>query len=699
MIRRPVALMLMLAACGGKTEPDTVADIAQAEVPDPDQQLRVKTAAEVLAAMDLQADPCTDFYRYACGGWLDSTERPADQASWSRSFSVIQERNREILKGLLEQAAADPGAGGDDPAAASDWKRLGEFYGSCMDVDAVNAAKLEPIMPILDDIGALKSNKDLPALLGRLHAVGVDGFWSWQVWGDLKDPDTNMAYIGQAGLGLPDRDYYLRDDEASVALQQSYRDYVAQLLEMSGVPADQAEKNADEIYALEKKIAEFSLPKEQLRDPNKIYNPRNAAALTKLAPSLDLPGWAATAGISTEQPLSVEDVGWFQALDKLVAGTDPALIRRYLRFHALSGFADQLPEAWGEARFAFYGQKIYGQAQQKARWKRCVDHANSVLGEALGRHYVARHFAGDSKEIALTMVGGIEGAFVGGLPELSWMDDDTRQRAEEKAGTLTEKIGYPDTWLDTSSMAIAVQPYAANAIAARRFHIQREANKVGLPVDPTEWFMPPAMVNAYYNPLENEMVFPAGILQPPFFHRAFPAPMNYGAIGMVIGHELTHGFDDEGRKFDKDGKLTEWWEPEASERFIERAQCVDDQYDGFEAVDGMTVNGKLTLGENIADLGGVKLAYDAWKAWEAENGTPDTMVPDLNADQLFFVAYAQGWCTIMSPELEKMLVTTNPHSPPRFRVNGPLENTPVFHQVFSCEAGDAMVREPMCEVW
>ncbi|RME20513.1 MAG: M13 family peptidase [Deltaproteobacteria bacterium] len=702
-----IVAALVLGACGEKDAPveSAAAEAADAAAAEAAAQAAAEakfieeTAAATLAAMDPSADPCTDFYRYACGGWLDTTERPADQASWTRSFSVINEENRKVLRELLEEAAADPGAGGDDPAAAGDWRRLGELYGSCMDEPAIEAAGLAPVQPILDDIDGLQDLDQLPALLGRLYAAGIGGLWDSEVWGDLKEPDTNMFYMSQGGLGLPDRDYYLRDDDNSVALQQAYRDYLARLLEMSGTPAEQARADAEAIYAFEHAIAEFSLPREALRDPNAIYNPVSADELPELGAHLDLVAWASAAGLPLDYPVSVHNLDWYRSLDGLLADTDVAVVRAWLRAHTLSSLADALPDAWGQLQFEFYGQKVIGQPQRKERWKRCVDSANGLLGEALGRHYVARRFAGDSKERALTMVHDIEEAFRNGLADLAWMDDETRAKAVEKADTLVEKIGYPDKWMDTSAMEISVQPYAANVLAGRRFHVARDLAKVGQPADPSEWYMPPAMVNAYYNPVENEMVFPAGILQPPFFHRAFPDAMNYGAIGMVIGHELTHGFDDEGRKFDKDGRLTEWWSEEVSARFEERARCVEEQYDGYEAVDGLHVNGKLTLGENIADLGGVKLAWNAYKAHEAATGGADPMVPELTDDQLFFVAFAQGWCTLMSPELEKLLVTSNPHSPPRYRVNGPLSNLPAFHQAFSCQAGDAMVREPACEVW
>jgi Predicted metalloendopeptidase len=495
---------------------------------------------------------------------------------------------------------------------------------------------------------------------------------------------------------LPDRDYYLKDDDASAALQTAYRAFVAQMLSLSGVDAAQATADADAIYAFEKDLATFSLPKADLRDPEKIYNPADAAALQALAPQLDFATLAQGLGLSLERPVVLHNTEWFAKAGQLVGATDPATMRAYLRFRVISSASGFLPDAFGQASFAFYGQQIYGQAQRKERWKRCVDTANHTLGDALGRFYVQTTFPGDSKEIALSMVHDIQHAFTTELPTVDWMDEQTRTVADEKAGAVDDKIGYPDTWLDTSAMEISVQPFGANALAGRSFYVHREMSKVGQPVDRTEWFMSASDVNAYYNPTVNEIVFPAGILQPPFFNHAFPAALNYGAMGAVIGHELTHGFDDEGRKFDKTGLMREWWAPEVADRFEERAQCVVDQYDGFEVGEGMHVNGSLTTGENIADLGGVKLA---WSAFKTRSGDEPPFVQGLSDDQLFFVAYGQNWCSLMSPELEKMLVTVDPHSPSRYRVIGPLQNVSAFRDAFSCQAGQPMAPQNRCEVW
>ncbi|NOY25098.1 MAG: hypothetical protein GXP62_04410, partial [Oligoflexia bacterium] len=477
----PLFPTLALLACGAKpVAPEAAATAAPTTAAAPaaptDEQLRTQAAADVLTSMDLTADPCTDFYRYACGGWMDHTQRPADQAGWIRSFSVIGERNRVIMRELLEQAAADPDAGGPAgvvpvPQAAGDWRRMGDLYGSCMDLDAVEAAGITPVQPLLDAVAGLTRADQFPAVLAQLQAAGVGAIFDIERGADLKDPNTNSAYASQGGLGLPDRDYYLKDDDASVALQTAYRAFVAQMLSLSGVEATQATADADAIYAFEKDLATFSLPKADLRDPEKIYNPTDAAALQALAPQLDFATLAKGLGLSLDRPLVLHNTEWFAKAGQLVGATDPATLRAYLRFRVISSASDFLPDAFGQARFDFYGQQIYGQPQRKERWKRCVDAANHYLGDALGRFYVQTTFPGDSKEIALSMVHDIQHAFSAELPTVDWMDDQTRTVADEKAGAVDDKIGYPDTWLDTSTMEISVQPYGVNALAGRRFYV------------------------------------------------------------------------------------------------------------------------------------------------------------------------------------------------------------------------------------
>ncbi len=686
-------LLTLILACSTKP-PTTAAPPVVTAVAAPDE--RSQALAALIADMDPAADPCTDFYRYACGGWLDRTTRPADQAVWSRSFSVIREDNRLFLHELLERAAADPwGGGAAGTPEAEDWRRLGHLYGSCMDEAGVEAAGLTPIEPLLTAVEGLASTADLPVLLAGLHANGIPAAFSLLTWADLKDPTVNQSYAWQAGLGLPDRDYYLRTDEASRSLQAEYRAHLAAMLVLAGSAQEEATASAEAVYALEEKIAGFSLPRSAMRDMMGIYNPRSLAELDKKAPVLGLSAYAAALGLDPANPLIVHDEAWFAALSAQVAATPLPTLRAWLRLSVLAALSPHLPDAFGQQQHAFFGQKIAGQAARKDRWKRCVDLAEAELGDALGRHYVASRFAGDSKEMVLQMVGGIEGAFRENLADVGWMDEQTRAAASGKVDTLTKKMGYPNAWLDTSTMELTVQPLAANALEARRFHVRRELDKVGKPVDREEWHMSAPTVNAYYNPSINEMVFPAGILQPPFFHRSLPAAVNHGAIGMVIAHELTHGFDDSGRLFDPTGAMREWWTEPSAKGFEERAACVEQQYAAYEVVDGMKLDGKLTLGENIADLGGLKFAWEAYKSTPA--GAPT--LEQLSEDQLFFVAFAQGWCTLASPEVERLRATTDTHSPPRYRVNGPLSNLPAFHSTFGCSAGQPMVRPSACSVW
>jgi endothelin-converting enzyme/putative endopeptidase len=386
-------------------------------------------------------------------------------------------------------------------------------------------------------------------------------------------------------------------------------------------------------------------------------------------------------------------------LENLVAQTTADVLQTYLRWHTVDGTANLLSKEFVDTNFDFFGKKIAGQEEIKPRWKRCVSATQGALGEAVGKLYVERMFAGSSKEVALEMIGDIKATFEAGLPDLAWMDETTRERAVEKLHAMGFKIGYPDKWRDYSSMTITPGAYFGNSMAGTAFEYDRQARKVGNPVDRDEWHMTPQMVNAYNNPLMNEMAYPAGILQPPFFHRDFPAAMNYGAIGGGIGHELTHGFDDQGRKFDPKGRLQEWWEPEVSEKFMSQAQCVDDVYSRYEVEPGAAVNGKLTLGENIADIGGLKQSHAAYKLWESRHGAPEPLLEQLTDEQLLFVAWGQIWCTLMSPERARLQVTTDPHTPAQFRVSGPVSHVPAFAEAFGCEVGAPMRPEEQCQVW
>jgi len=653
-----------------------------------------KSVAEVVkAAMDPAADPCQDFYRYACGGWLTTTTLPGDQVRWGRGFSEIAERNRQVNRDILEDAVKNPGS---DP----DRQKLSMLYGSCMDEATIEKAGTKPVESWMKDAAKVKDAKGLMELAGRFHSSTIPGLFNVGVEADFKNPGINIAQIFQGGLGLPDRDYYLKDDDRSKGLRDKYVENVAKMFELYGDPADKAKETAGRILAFETELAKVSKPRAELRDPNATYNKLDIGGLKRLTPKLDWDGYFKASGHPEITQINVATPDYLKGLEAAAGAADAATLQAYMRWQVLRDAAPMLPKAFDQQNFEFYGKTLQGQKEQQARWKRCVAYVDGGLGEILGQEFIKRQFAGDSKRVAREMIEGIQTAFANNLPGLTWMDDTTRTRALGKKAAIVNKIGYPDKWRDYEKLKLKMGDFFGNMLAAARFEYEREAAKVGKPVDRTEWGMTPPTVNAYYNPLNNEMAFPAGILQPPFFSKDFPAPLNYGGIGMVMGHELTHGFDDEGRKFDAQGRLTEWWEPSVSEKFETRAQCIDDQYTSYEVQPGLKLNGKLTLGENIADNGGIKQAYNAYKAYEAAHpGSEKPAVEGLTNDQLLFVGFAQTWCSLATPEIERVLVTVDPHSPPRFRVNGPLQNYSQFWETFSCGDGTAMHPAKPCEVW
>ncbi len=651
------------------------------------------SSSAVLSAMDKKADPCQDFYRYACGGWLDTTQIPSDQSRWGRGFSEIAERNRQTLREILEAAARDQGS---DPKLV----KLGVFYGSCMDEEKIDKAGGEPLKPMLKEIEGVKDAKSLMAELGTLHALGAGAFFGGGAVPDFKNPDLNIVYLSQGGLGLPDRDYYVKDDDKSKQIRTDYLAHVTAMFTLVGETPEAAGKHAQQVMEIETRLAKASRTRVEMRDTEKTYNKLDLVGLEKLAPSLPWKEYLRAIGYPNVTQINIAVPEFYQALDKESANAGSETMHSYLRWHLVRGAAPILSKPFADESFAFYGKKLSGQKEQKARWKRCVDATDNAMGELLGQAFVDRRFAGDSKTIALDMIGRIESAFEGNLANLAWMDDTTRTRASGKKQTLANKIGYPDKWRDYSKLAVKKGDYFGNAIASRRFEFDYECAKIGKKVDKTEWGMTPPTVNAYYNPLQNEMVFPAGILQPPFFDRSFPMAMNFGGIGMVMGHELTHGFDDQGRKFDPTGKLSEWWEPQVSAKFEERAKCVSDLYSTYEVQPGLKLNGELTLGENIADLGGIKQSYSAYHAWAKQNaGAAAKAVEPLTNDQLFFVAFAQTWCSIQTPEIERMLVNVDSHSHPKYRVFGPLSNFSGFSEAFQCSEGTPMNPKDSCEVW
>jgi endothelin-converting enzyme/putative endopeptidase len=684
-----LSAVLMLAACGGKATTESVEAVSGTSAAE--AQALAELGKSIAAAMNPEADPCVDFYEYACGGWLESTELPADKTRMTRSFTTIYDQNQILLREILD--GADP-SDTSDPAMA----KVGAFYQSCMDEETIEAKGLEPIQPLLARLDAAKDNKALFLIAGDMQLHNSAVLYSVGVEPDYKNPTTNNLGLSQGGLGMPDRSYYL--EEASADTKAAYQAHIEKMLVLSGVAAGTAAKNAKAVVAFETKLAELSWPREELRDAEKTYHPMDKKGLKALAPGLDFAGVFTQIGYGGLDAFNVGTPSFFTGLDALLKSTPPATVRAYLRFHAISDGAPYLTKALDQEHFAFYSATLRGQKEEQPRWKRCVARTEAALGEELGKVYVAKAFAGDSKEIAVDMIQRIEDEFEKGMTHLDWMDEATRKVAIEKSQAITNKIGYPDKWRDYGTLKVRADDHYGNVMRGNKHDSIFWLDMAGEEVDKDLWYMTPQMVNAYYNPLANEIAFPAGIMQPPFFSRNFPKALNYGAMGMVMGHEVSHGFDDSGRKFSATGAMTEWWAPEVAERFEERATCIEEQYAGYEVQSDLFVNGKLTLGENIADLGGLKQAHAAYMKWREENG-PEPEVAGLSNEQLFFIANAQGWCTISTPEQEKVQVKSDPHSPARFRVNGPVKNFPAFGKAFQCEQGAPLypAADDICVIW
>jgi putative endopeptidase len=699
----PCALALLALACDKpattQPPPATPEPTAAAPAPSPVQRAnlvaRDPIGADVLAALDTNVDPCTDFYQYACGGWLQKTPPPPDKARYGRGFGEVTDRNNAVLREILERAAAAKSS--KDPVES----KLGAFYAACMDEGAIDKAGIAPLKPHLTRVKAVKDAKSLMAVVGQLDLELFGGhgpLFDLYIEPDPKRPDVYVAFLDQGGTGLPDRDFYLKTDESSKALLAAYQAHVARMLGFLGDAPDVAADLAAKIVAFETALAELQLPRAQMRDPDQIYHLIGVDGLAKLDPELDWTGFFKALGYTKiGADLNVTAPSYFEKLGAVVRAADPATLQAYLRWHIIRVSAPSLSKDIVDADFQFT-RALTGAKELSPRWERCVGWANFGLGELVGQAFVKERFAGASKDIALEMIAAIEEAFAAGLPALSWMDDATRARALEKAKALHNKIGYPDVWRDYSKLKLQRTSHAGNGAAIKQFLFRRDFDRVGKAVDKGEWHMPPALVNAYYNPSANEMVFPAGILQPPYFSAEHPMAMNFGGIGMVMGHELSHGFDDQGRKFDKDGVLREWWDPSVAAKFEARAKCIENTYAGIEVLPQVRLNGKLTLGENIADFGGIKAAYAGYKLY-ASRKPEQPLIQGLTSEQLFFIGFAQGWCTHETAESQRLRATIDPHSPPKHRVNVPLAHFPGFWEAFQCQPGAAMRAKDACEVW
>lgn len=639
------------------------------------------------SAIDTTADPCQDFFQYACGAWIASNEIPADRSSYGR-FAEIQERNEAALRAALDEQAT---AG----------TPLGTFYAACMNEEAIEAAGLAPIEPWLAAIDKIKAPKDVAPVLAMLHTGLSVGYYDaapvfkLSVDQDFKDATLMIAHFNQSGLGLPERDYYLRDDENSKALRAFYQGHVERMLALSGMSPRDAKRGAEDVMWLETELAKVSKTAVEMRNFSGIYNRVDRAGLVKLGKRMDWKRYFTDIGAPDLEAISVTSKEFFQGLDALLGKAGAKRWRAYFRYHAVRGTSSALPKAFRDEVFAL-AQKLTGQKEQTPRWRVCQGAATESLRDLVGAAYVERMFAGDAKSAAEAMVLGISDAFAAAVAGYDWMDDATRTKALEKRSMMKYLIGYPARWreypfeLDASAMF-------ANVAVAAKHNYAYELAKLTRPADREEFGMPASIVNAYYNPLLNHMAFPAGILQRPFYSQEASVAVNLGGMGMIVGHELTHGFDDEGAKFAGNGNLENWWSPDVAKTFADKKQCVIDKYAAYEVMPGLFVNGELTLGENIADMGGVKFAYHAYKAMR--EGKEPVVAGGYSEDQQFFLAVGQAWCYKAHDEAVRQRVLTDPHSPAKFRVNGSVSSLPAFAEAFDCQAGTPMNPENMCTVW
>jgi len=643
------------------------------------------------ANMDMTANPCLDFYQYACGTWMANNSIPPDQSRWG-TFDQLADRNRSVLRGILEKASVD------DPKRSDVEQKIGDFYASCMDEPAIDKLGIKPLEPDLKRIDAIKSKDQIVDELVRLHPLGVRALFNFSSTPDAKNSTQMIADVDQGGLGLPDRDYYLRTDPKSVKLLEQYVAHVQKMLELSGETNSQAAADAHAVLRIETDLSKGSLDRVSRRDPIKTYHKMSVKELEALAPGIAWPRYFSGLAIPAFTDLNVSVPDFFKALDAVVTNTSIPDLKVYLRWHLLHSEAPLLAKPFLDENFHFFGQTLTGATELQPRWKRCVEASDDDLGFALGQKYVEQTFPPDAKARVLGMIQEIETMLGQDIRSLDWMTPTTKQQALVKLSKVTNKIGYPDHWRDYSSVKIVRGEAVGNDERATEFEVHRRLNKIGQPVDRTEWGMTPPTVNAYYSPLQNNINFPAGILQPPFFDNHVDAAVNYGAIGSVMGHELTHGFDDQGRQFDGQGNLRNWWTEEDAKEFEKRAQCFIDEYSKFAPVDDVHLNGKLTLGENTADNGGVHLAFMALMK-SMEGKAQPTKIDGFTPQQRFFLGYAQVWCQNTRPEAARMRAQTDPHSDGRDRVNGVVGNMPEFGEAFACHAGQAMIHAPACRVW
>jgi putative endopeptidase len=636
-----------------------------------------------VADLDRGVAACTDFYHFANGGWLKANPIPPQYSTWG-SFNELNERNNLLLRDVLESAARQAKTTRD-----SDTRKVGTFYASCMDSAGAEAAGMKPLAVEMQHIDAIANRTQLVAQIAHMHAAGLGGLFNFGSDQDAKNSSLVIATAFQGGLGLPNREYYVKQGPASDKIRENYVAHISRTFVLAGESSDAAREDASRVMALETKLAAASLTPVQLRDPTASYHPMSLEQADALMPGFQWQQYLSELGLARLTSVNIGQPDFFKAVSSAIQDAPIADWKAYLRWKLLDAAASSMSSNFVNEDFSFRST-LTGAREMLPRWRRCLSSADRVVGEALGREYVKVAFTPEAKKKALEMADNLRAVMKERIEHAEWMSEATRKQALIKLASFNRKIGYPDTWRDYSSLRVESAPYVVNILNARRFGAERDRAKIGKPVDRGEWGMTPPTVNAYYNPQLNEVVFPAGRLQAPFFHPTYDEGANYGGIGGTIGHEMSHGFDDEGRQFDAQGNLRDWWTAEDAKRYTERATVVEKQYDAYTVLDTVHVNGKLTLGENLADVVGVSVAFDAME--RALAGKPRTTIDGFTPEQRFFLAYAQARRANVRPEQARLAIQTDPHSPGEYRVNGPLSNMPQFAKAFGCKPGDPMVR-------